>query len=235
MSIFTIDIETAPAQNIEILEQLREDATREKDALKAPSNYKDEAKIAEYIAAKALEIDADLDQRYRKTALDGAYGQIVCIGVAVDDEEPQAFYRADWKTSEKDVLSDTFAYLRENFDPTQDRRPVFVGHNITGFDLRFIYQRSVVNSVVPPSMLPLNAKSWSESIADTMTMFAGFGNRISLDKLCRVLGIESSKDGIDGSKVYDYLLEGKIDEVAAYCKRDIEATREIYRRLSFTW
>jgi predicted PolB exonuclease-like 3'-5' exonuclease len=83
-------------------------------------------------------------------------------------------------------------------------------------------------------MLPLNAKSWSESIADTMTMFAGFGNRISLDKLCRVLGIDSPKDGIDGSKVYDYLRDGKIEEVAAYCKRDIKATREAYHRLSFT-
>jgi predicted PolB exonuclease-like 3'-5' exonuclease len=82
-------------------------------------------------------------------------------------------------------------------------------------------------------MIPFNAKSWSESIADTMTMFAGFGNRISLVKLCRVLGIDSPKDGIDGSKVYDYLLDGKVNEVAEYCKRDIEATREAYRRLSF--
>jgi predicted PolB exonuclease-like 3'-5' exonuclease len=83
-------------------------------------------------------------------------------------------------------------------------------------------------------MIPFNAKSWSESIADTMTMFAGFGNRISLVKLCRVLGIDSPKDGIDGSKVYDYLRDGKIDEVAEYCKRDIKATREAYHRLSFT-
>jgi hypothetical protein len=234
MSIFTIDIETAPAQNIEIIELLAAESVAEKAAIKPPSNYKDEVKIAEYIAAKKLEIDADFENRYRKTALDGAYGQIAVIGIAVDDAEPVVFYQDDWRNTEKRILADAFQYLRSSFDPTQDRRPVFVGHNISGFDLRFIFQRCAVNSIAPPSMLPLNAKSWSESIADTMTMFAGFGNRISLDKLCRVLGIDSPKDGIDGSKVYDYLRDGKIEEVAAYCKRDIKATREAYHRLSFT-
>jgi hypothetical protein len=233
MSIYVLDIETAPAQNIEIIELLAAESVAEKAAIKPPSNYKDEAKIAEYIAAKKLEIDADFENRYRKTALDGAYGQIVCLGVAVDDQEPEVFYRDDWRASEKEILTDAFEYLRQSFDPSCDRRPVFVGHNITGFDLRFVYQRCVINSIAPPSMIPFNAKSWSESIADTMTMFAGFGNRISLVKLCRVLGIDSPKDGIDGSKVYDYLLDGKVNEVAEYCKRDIEATREAYRRLSF--
>jgi predicted PolB exonuclease-like 3'-5' exonuclease len=66
-----------------------------------------------------------------------------------------------------------------------------------------------------------------------MTAWAGARNRVSLDKLCKAFGIETPKGGIDGSKVWDYVKAGKIDEVAAYCARDVEATRKVYKRLTF--
>ena len=78
------------------------------------------------------------------------------------------------------------------------------------------------------------AKAWDNRVFDTMTQFAGFGNRISLDKLCLALGIKSPKGEIDGSMVGQYVADGRIDEVSEYCKRDVVATREVYQRMTFT-
>jgi predicted PolB exonuclease-like 3'-5' exonuclease len=67
-----------------------------------------------------------------------------------------------------------------------------------------------------------------------MQAWAGFGNYISLDNLCYGLGIESPKDGIDGSQVWQYVKDGRENEVYDYCKRDVAAVREVYKRLTFT-
>ena len=125
----------------------------------------------------------------------------------------------------------------DRFDPSSHRRPVFVGHNLVGFDLRFLFQRSVMLGIRPPIWMPVNPKPWDESVFDTMTAWSGFGNRVSLDKLCRAFGIaaKGSEIGeeIDGSMVWNFVQAGRIADVAKYCAGDIERTREIHKRLTF--
>ena len=58
-------------------------------------------------------------------------------------------------------------------------------------------------------------------------------DHISLDVLTRALGIESPKGEITGAKVYDFYLAGKVQEIYDYCLRDVQATREIYKRMTF--
>ena len=105
------------------------------------------------------------------------------------------------------------------------------------FDLRFIFKRSIVNGIKPVSKhLNLSfARYKSFPIFDTMREWEKWSNSyISLDTLAKVLGLESSKDGgIDGSQVYDFYLAGKHDEIYEYCKRDVELTRKVYRRMRF--
>lgn len=58
---------------------------------------------------------------------------------------------------------------------------------------------------------------------------------ISLDRLAKILGTESSKgQGIDGSRVYHKFCAGCHEEIADYCMRDVELVRRIYYRMSFT-
>ena len=232
-----IDIETVPAQSPDAIAELKRQAEEEKAAVKAPSNYKDEAKIAEYVAAKCAEIDAAADERYRKTSFDGAAGQIVCIGFAFDDEPVKTYWYDDWANTEREILVGFYAALCDRFEPSRDRRPIFIGHNLVGFDLRFMYQRSVMLGIRPPVWMPVNPKPWDESVFDTMTAWSGFGNRVSLDKLCRAFGIaaKGSEIGeeIDGSKVWDFVQAGRISDVAKYCAGDIRRTREIHKRLTF--
>jgi hypothetical protein len=241
MTTIVIDIETIPDQSPDAIDKLRADAQEEIDAIKAPANYKDADKIADYIAGKRAEIEAGIEDKWRKTSFDGALGHICVIGMAVDGGEPVAIYSHEYGNplAERNMLAQFFeavelAGSRALSGGTRSTvAPVFVGHNLIDFDLRFIFQRAVMLGIKPPACIPFDAKPWDKSVFDTMTAWAGVRNRVSLDKLCKAFGIETPKDGIDGSKVWDYVKAGKIDEVAAYCARDVEATRKVYKRLTF--
>ena len=87
----------------------------------------------------------------------------------------------------------------------------------------------------PPVRLSF-ARYRSRPIYDTMCEWNqwSFKGRVSLDRLAKALGLESSKgQGIDGSRVYDYFCAGCHEEIAAYCMRDVELVRAIYRRMNF--
>jgi len=223
MELF-IDIETIPDQREGAFERIRQGIT-------APGQYKKPESIAEWLRDNG---DSEAENQWRKTALDGGTGQVICIGYACEDEAAQAISRR-LDQPEGDLLR---AFNRAIGEALADRNEVdrqltYIGHNAAGFDLPFLYKRFVVNGIKPRARLFQNARPLSDNLFDTMSAWAGYGNRISLDNLCNALGIPSPKDGIDGSQVWDFVQGGKIVEVAEYCKRDVEAVRTIYRRLNF--
>ena len=232
MNIY-FDIETIPAQDPAAIQLIRADVEKQKIAIQAPNNYKDQEKIDAYIKAEVEKLDAEFDATYRKTSFDGGLGEICCIGYAIDDRPPVSIYGV----SEAYILNDFFGFLKDVYKQSLQKRPIFIGHNIVNFDLRFLFQRSVMNNVQPPMMIPFNAKPWDENIFDTMTAWAGHGNRVSLDKLCKIFNIpmKGSEIGeeIDGSKVWDFYQAGRIEDIAKYCEGDVERTRQAYKRMTF--
>jgi predicted PolB exonuclease-like 3'-5' exonuclease len=232
-----LDIETVPTQSESEIAVMMMEMHTEKAAVKAPSNYKDPAKIDEYIAAKQVEIESEFDQRYRKTSFDGALGQIVAISFAIDDEPVVNLYAPNWKTDENVLIADFYRSISVRYKPSEQRQPVFIGHNLVGFDLRFLFQRSVLLGVKPPLFVPFAAKPWDQTVFDTMLEWAGHGKTVSLAKLCRVFQIDAKGaeigEEIDGSKVWDFVKAGRIADVAKYCGGDVERTRLIHKRLSF--
>lgn len=174
------------------------------------------------------------DAEWRKTSFDGARGMICVIGCALDDAEPVSFWRTDYADAEADMLREFFRVLSHDRELNNMHRPRFVGHNAAHFDARFVYQRAVINRVTVPVWFPHNARPWdSEVLYDTMTQWAGTGNRISLDNLCAALGLDGKTEGIDGSMVCDAVLGGRIADVARYCENDVAITRECFRRMTF--
>lgn len=169
------------------------------------------------------------DAEWRKTALDGAKGQICCIGVALDDGEPMPLYSDD----EAAILRDFFTVVGAHIRLNNMRRPTFIGHNILQFDMRFILQRAFINRVPVPLWFPRNARPWDDSINDTMLMWAGQGGRISLANLCEALGVVSNNE-MDGSMVYDLYAQGKIEQIAEYCADDVRITRECWQLMTLT-
>lgn len=227
MNLF-LDLETLPSESDAVRAAIAETIT-------PPGNMSK----AETIAAWTLEKKPALvDEAMLKTSFDAQYGRILCIGWAVDDDEPQSvigsedvvlpgFMEALLAAQERPVKSGA---VKPNADV------VFIGHNITGFDLRFLFQRCAINSVKPPLSLltAMRAKPWDKCIQDTMLMWSPERERrISLGRLCKALGVPTSKGDMDGSKVYEEYKAGNIDKISAYCRDDVTATRTCYKRLIF--
>lgn len=227
MNIY-IDIETIPAQDPSIKTIIAESVT-------APGQYKKPESIKEWLDANR---EAVAEDEWKKTSFDGGLGQVCCISAAVDNDSVKTFFSQDWKSGEKQILSEFFSYMHESYDPSRKTPPIFIGHNVTDFDLRFIFQRAVVIGVRPPIFIPFSARPWDKSVFDTMTQWAGYGKRIGLEKLCNVLGIAGKgseiDEPIDGSMVWDFVRDGKIEKVAAYCAGDVERVRAIHHRMTFT-
>jgi hypothetical protein len=170
-----------------------------------------------------------------RTNFDGAYGRILCIGYAVDDNPAENFYN---ENNEKETLRQFWELIKSISTPPRsmqypDYGVLFVGHNVMDFDLRFIYQRSIVLGVRPT--IDLNfARYRSYPIYDTMKEWSKWSNgAVGLEYLALALGIPSPKDGIDGSQVAKFYEDGKVKDILKYCKRDVETTRAVYQKMVF--
>lgn len=246
----TIDIETIPSQDPAVLAAFRKSVS---ENFKAPSTLTKEQAAADLGITDANEIkftskdtmllqwayrfkdektEEVAQEQWRKTSFDGAAGQIAVIGVALGDADPVTVYRDDWANTEAEVMREAFDLIAGAYSANSDRRPVFVGHYVTEFDLRFIFQRAVILGIKPPAIIPFHARPWDDHVFDTMTRWAGIKGSVKLDKLCGALGIPG-KDGMDGSMVWDAVRDGKIVEVAEYCANDVRMARAAYKRLTF--
>lgn len=218
-----LDIETIPTQNPAHIEYLR-------GKLKPPGNIKKEESIAAWWEEKSEEA---LDELYRKTALNGAFGEIICICFAADNGKVQKLYRT-LEEPERDLLITFYEYMEELVVNPRKPTPVYVGNRVGAFDLKFLHQRSIVHGVEPNIDLLATAADWHGCIYDLSFQWNGRNGFVSLDELATALNIKSPKENMDGSMVWDYVKEGRIKEVADYCAEDVRASRKIYKRFHYT-
>ena len=163
----------------------------------------------------------DFDTFFRNTSFQGEFGRIFCIGYAIDDQKTASF------------SGDEAEILRQFWDLAKGA-DLFIGHNVFDFDLKFIYKRSIILGVKPSRELNF-ARYRHDPIFDTMFEWEKWSGRgVGLHRLSLALGLASPKEeGIDGSKVYDHFLAGKGDDIIKYCMRDVEATRAVYKKMTF--
>ena len=211
MEPFYIDIETIPSQSPELLAAFAKD-------VKAPASFKKPESIAEWLSENR---EATALEQIAKTSFDPAYGHICTIAWADGDGEIFSAH-ASTLAQERDVLAGLFDHL--DYRPKQ-----FIGHYISGFDLRFILCRAVVLGVKIPRAIPRDPKPWSNSVFDTMMAWAGAKGTISQDRLCGALGL-TGKGDFDGSMVAAAWADGEHDKIASYCRDDVATVREIHRK-----
>jgi 3'-5' exonuclease len=204
-----IDIETLPVQCPDFRAKIVATA-------KPPANYSKPETIAKWREDNADEVVA-------KTALDPAAGHICSIGYAIGDQ--------DVANMTAQTIDAEAAIIRTFFDALpQIGMTRFIGHYITGFDLRFIMCRAIVLGVKVPALWPRDPKPWDQNVFDTMTAWAGARGTIGLERLCEALGIESPKGDMAGNQVAAAWAAGEFDRIADYNRRDVAAVREVFRK-----
>src|SRR3989344_4567027 len=128
MTTLYFDIETLTAEESS-REKLEYLFNKKKDK-KAKRKKLDDEDLGEVDSSKSFE------DYFLKTSFDGGFGRVLCIAYALNDESAEVLCNDG---NEKKTL--------EQFWDIAKDCSLFVGHNIMDFDLRFIYQRSIVLGV----------------------------------------------------------------------------------------
>jgi DNA polymerase elongation subunit (family B) len=167
------------------------------------------------------------DESYAKSAFDGTFSRIVCIGLLEFSDQMEVRSAVAWYgDNEREMLRRFWARL------AQDRPTLFITHNGLGFDLPFLKKRSVINQVKPSIDINL-AKFRTEPVYDTMAIWSNWDTRgwIKLDVLARALQVET-KSG-SGEQVAAMWEKGQGLELARYCLQDTYVTYACYCRMNF--
>jgi predicted PolB exonuclease-like 3'-5' exonuclease len=223
MKTLYFDIETLPADKSSF-ERLKYLFDRKKEKKSKKKSCDEES--GEVTNSKSFDDFVD------KTGLDGGFGQVLCIAYAIGDEPIEVLCNDG---DEKKTL-EQFWNIAKDCD-------LFVGHNIMNFDLKFIYQRSIILGVKPTwQKLDMRAPRYLSfaryrnfPIFDTMWKWICWGENknFSLEYVALALGIPTPKEGIDGSQVAKVYKEGGVQKICDYCKRDVDTTRLVYKRMVF--
>jgi hypothetical protein len=211
-----LDIETLPTSDPEIIADIAANITAPKSMSKADTIAEWESAAKPWLVKEAV----------AKTSFSGAHGTICCVGWAWNDAEPRALVRAG---SEAALLDEALSMIVDE-RPGGFNRPIIVGHYVAGFDIRFIWQRAFVLGILLPPWFPRDPKPWSESVHDTMSMWAGAKDSISLDNLCKALGIPG-KGNITGADVAGMWERGETAAIGSYCEGDVERVRAVHRKM----
>lgn len=151
-------------------------------------------------------------------------GEIVCIGLMKTNDVGQYDHLSIYGT-EEDILTRFWKTIR-NF------KGLFISFNGLNFDVPFILKRSMVIKIGSTNNNFLNTKRflrWPHF--DVMQVLADYnpGNYSTLKLACESLGIESPKEGdIVAATVAQAFEDGRIEEIAEYCLKDVVATYHLY-------
>lgn len=208
-----LDIETAPTTDAALIAEIEAGVT-------APAQYKKPESIEAWMAENGAKAKAEAVGR---TALDGTFGELLCIGYAVEDRRARVVWRGAHRegTLLRRFARQLMADLNEQGLTGTVR---WVGHNVTDFDLPFLFKRSVVCGVATPFLVADG--DFRRISYDTMRAWAGWKGYVKQTDLERALGI-AREDEIDGSQV----ATARPEQVIRHCRQDVQNVRKIYKRL----
>ncbi|RYG80789.1 MAG: 3'-5' exonuclease [Alphaproteobacteria bacterium] len=118
-------------------------------------------------------------------------------------------------------------------DRLEELRPCLVSFNGSGFDLPVLRYRAMVNKLSAAGLYARGYfRRYSDDAVDLCDVLASFTTqgKCKLDELARILGLPGKPDGVDGSKVAEYVATGRVQEVADYCETDVLNTYRVWLR-----
>ena len=171
---------------------------------------------------------------YERAGIWAEFGKIVCISVGYFTlkGDIRHFRVTSFFGEEKKLLKDFSNLINTHFYQPQH---LLCGHNAKEFDIPFLARRLIIHQLPIPDKLNLfGKKPWEIPHLDTLELwkFGDYKHFTSLKLMCKVLGIPSSKNDIDGSQVgHVFYVEKDIDRIVTYCEKDTIAVAQIFLRL----
>lgn len=198
-----------------------------------PRNYKDPAKILVWQQAEfqrqaeeglkwAGDKHAEAESNYRQRSLSPMTARIACIGYALD-HNPAQVIRCD--DNERDGLETLMGVIKS-------RRPsVVIAHNGHGFDYDFLWKRLMKHGH-SDAMWFYQEKPWEKKLQDTYLKWSKANRRGgNMDDICKFFGWEREDNPIRGGEVLDAYIDGRMSDVVAHCRGDIEDLRKLALKL----
>ncbi|MPZ20110.1 MAG: hypothetical protein GEV06_19665 [Luteitalea sp.] len=185
------------------------------EPIEAPSNYKDPAKIAAYIAEAQ-------QAALGKCALDPDLARVVAVGIADPETGKVGVITADSEAQERTMLAEVWRQVQGQTS--------IVGYNILGYDLPVLLRRSLYLGVPAPAIQI--DKYRHPSVIDLMQLLS-FNGAIKFRGLkfyAKRFGIPLD-DAISGADVPALIAAGKWAEVCAHVRSDVEVTLALARRM----
>lgn len=185
------------------------------------------------IANSDFENEASVSDAYeRRSGIFAEFGKIIVISTGImnkqDDGTRQMRIKSFAGDDERKLLVDFFDLLNSYYTKPQH---ALCGHNIKEFDIPYICRRATIHGLELPSILDLQGKKPRETNHLDTLEFWKFGDRknfISLDLLCRVLGVQTPKTDISGEQVARVYRDDKdLPRITEYCERDVVAVGDV--------
>ena len=187
--------------------------------------------VAQEALEKKLAYQKDKDEdpeeaRRRIMGTSPFFGEIVTIAYQLGDTAPIALIGSEEKM------------LREFWKVLDGLgRVIFVSYNGLGFDAPFIVRRSMFYGISPTNKDFMNLKRFSFyphfDVYMALSDWKQSNMTISLEQACEFFGIRSSKlGGIKAAQVAQAFADGRIKEIAEYCKQDVRATAELFETIA---
>ena len=109
--------------------------------------------------------------------------------------------------------------------------PTWVGWNIKSFDLAWLWRKAIKYDL-KTLKLAINRDRYKGNAIDLMEIWqTDYKNYTKMDDVAKFLGLPGKIGGIDGSKIYDMICDGKIEEVKQYCLNDVLMCKAIYNKI----
>lgn len=211
----TFDIETIPYEDSELSEIQKEEIER---------------KVDKYLSKNPGE-----DMQEAKRLIMGTspyFGKIIVIGLLKADAQGDYETLALKGDDEQKILRDFWSILSRH-------KGLFISYNGLSFDVPFILKRSMKHQIPTTNrdfMMTYRFKKHPHfDVKEVISDYDRFAAP-TLHLACDHVGVPSPKEGeVKASEVYDAYKEGRLQEIADYCVRDVKSTYEVYKKLDGYW
>ena len=174
---------------------------------------------------------------YHRAGIYAEFGKIICIScgfISGNEADKKIIIKSFCGDNESIVLVEFCDIL--NKWTANDEQKFLCAHNGKEFDFPYLCRRLIINNLPIPAILNSSGKKpWEVCHLDTLELwkFGDYKSFTSLNLLAHTLGITTSKDDIDGSKVHEvYWKEKNLSRIATYCQKDVVTVAQIFLRMN---